>query len=462
METTLTQDVGQAHSDNKPAHAQDGIDSTGQDPGQDPGPEVLDTTLTEDVFFERLILFNVLKSFNPYKLSDLQHVLELRTIKGLLTDDDLIESYFKQTWKFKDDDFWLAGWKTMGLKKLVEEIRAAHPNVTGAPMSVGGELFKPHERALLESEVTKAALLRTWGCLRYVPQRVYANALVGLEVIRAVSTKASINKLRRQKQRWVLISTDVHSHVLTLSLSLSLSLSHSRFARSERFARSHQYFEWACSAGLDTKVIRTLVDECRIKTQDVMYAGCVRAAMMGHFDILEFLSTTYKMRVDANLVKHSIWSGNVDAVDRTVEFVSKKTKSNPMKNAEVRTACLCTAAEMDFDAVALHLISRYGANVNGRHAASGNTPLHGAAMKGCMSVIQVLLAAGADLNAKNKRDETPLCLAEGNCTTNADAWTAVIYLRNECGATDGAREWVQRTGGEHVLASRQRGPVARR
>ena len=249
METTLTQDVGQAHSDNKPAHAQDGIDSTGQDPGQDPGPEVLDTTLTEDVLFERLILFNVLKSFNPYKLSDLQHVLELRTIKGLLTDDDLIESYFKQTWKFKDDDFWLAGWKTMGLKKLVEEIRAAHPNVTGAPMSVGGELFKPHERALLESEVTKAALLRTWGCLRYVPQRVYANALVGLEVIRAVSTKASINKLRRQKQRWVLISTDVHSHVLTLSPSLS----HSRFARSERFARSHQYFEWACPAGLVTK-----------------------------------------------------------------------------------------------------------------------------------------------------------------------------------------------------------------
>jgi len=149
MEPTLTQHVGQALSDNKPAHAQDGIDSIG--PVKDPDPEVLDTTLTEDVLFERFILFNVLKSFNPYKLSDLQHVLELRTIKGLLTDDDLIESYFKRTWKFKDEDFWLAGWKTMGLKKLVEEIRAAHPNVTGAPMSVGGELFKPHERALLES-----------------------------------------------------------------------------------------------------------------------------------------------------------------------------------------------------------------------------------------------------------------------------------------------------------------------
>ena len=242
MEPTLTQHVGQALSDNKPAHAQDGIDSIG--PVKDPDPEVLDTTLTEDVLFERFILFNVLKSFNPYKLSDLQHVLELRTIKGLLTDDDLIESYFKRTWKFKDEDFWLAGWKTMGLKKLVEEIRAAHPNVTGAPMSVGGELFKPHERALLESEVTKGALLRTWGCLRYVPQRVYANALVGLEVIRAVSTKASINKLRRHKQRWVLISIDVHSHVLTLSFAL------------RSFVRSHQYFEWACSAGLDTKVIR--------------------------------------------------------------------------------------------------------------------------------------------------------------------------------------------------------------
>ena len=43
---------------------------------------------------------------------------------------------------------------------------------------------------------------------------------------------------------------------------------------------------------------------------------------------------------------------------------------------------------------------------------NGNTALHLAAAKGLNRVIELLVAKGAQLNVKNKREQTPLAMAE--------------------------------------------------
>ena len=59
---------------------------------------------------------------------------------------------------------------------------------------------------------------------------------------------------------------------------------------------------------------------------------------------------------------------------------------------------------------AVELALELGNDVNAANG-SGNTALHGAAMAGFATVVQLLVDKGARLNAVNKRGETPLKLA---------------------------------------------------
>ncbi len=61
---------------------------------------------------------------------------------------------------------------------------------------------------------------------------------------------------------------------------------------------------------------------------------------------------------------------------------------------------------------AARLVVELGVDVNAATTA-GDTALHDAARQGFDSVIQFLADKGADLNVKNKREQTPLTLAEG-------------------------------------------------
>jgi hypothetical protein len=61
--------------------------------------------LGEDVIFCKLIRDGILRHLNPWKLSDLQRVLEMRCFEGLLSDEDLKEVYFQRMWGFKERDF---------------------------------------------------------------------------------------------------------------------------------------------------------------------------------------------------------------------------------------------------------------------------------------------------------------------------------------------------------------------
>ncbi len=61
---------------------------------------------------------------------------------------------------------------------------------------------------------------------------------------------------------------------------------------------------------------------------------------------------------------------------------------------------------------AVTLCLALGADVNAVNAA-GDTPLHGAAYRGADTIVQLLVDRGAKVNVKNKRQWTPLTIAEG-------------------------------------------------
>jgi hypothetical protein len=79
----------------------------------------------EEVIFCKLIRDGVLRHLNPWKLSDLQCVLEMRCFEGLLSDEDLKEVYFQRMWGFKEEDFVLAGWREMSVEDVKDKILSA-------------------------------------------------------------------------------------------------------------------------------------------------------------------------------------------------------------------------------------------------------------------------------------------------------------------------------------------------
>ncbi|MEO2193253.1 MAG: hypothetical protein ABGY24_12460, partial [bacterium] len=85
-------------------------------------------TLGEQVIFCKLIRDGALRHLNPWKLSDLQCVLEMRCFEGLLSDKDLKEVYFQRMWGFEEEDFLLAGWREMSVWDMKGKIRSALEN----------------------------------------------------------------------------------------------------------------------------------------------------------------------------------------------------------------------------------------------------------------------------------------------------------------------------------------------
>jgi ankyrin repeat protein len=78
-----------------------------------------------------------------------------------------------------------------------------------------------------------------------------------------------------------------------------------------------------------------------------------------------------------------------------------------------------TPEQLESDAMAIARAAiELGANVN-QADANGNTALHQAASKNFNGLIEFLVARGAQVNAKNRRGQTPLALAEGAAAAGA-------------------------------------------
>ena len=96
--------------------------------------------------------------------------------------------------------------------------------------------------------------------------------------------------------------------------------------------------------------------------------------------------------------------GNIEAVK---QHIAAGTDVDAKTRGETP---LLWAARFGQSQVAELLIAE-GADVNAKNVV-GQTPLHWAAMAGHKEIIELLIAAGAEVNAKTKRGDTPLDLAE--------------------------------------------------
>jgi ankyrin repeat protein len=80
------------------------------------------------------------------------------------------------------------------------------------------------------------------------------------------------------------------------------------------------------------------------------------------------------------------------------------------------------AAKFGFRDLAEHLIAEHPDQINALGGSSSNgTPMHSAANAGDINMLSLLLEHGADVDARNKREETPLLLAAWNNKCEA-AW----------------------------------------
>jgi len=202
-----------------------------------------DLTLGEQVLRNPLIRDLSIQDLNPFKLSDLQHILNLRGFYRLLPDVDLKECYFEGACEFRKDEFVLANWREMSVEEIKEEVRGAHPEI-------GGRCVYPPGKVDVNTLNTKEEIVRAFWELTYVPVEVYYAAVGGAHVLRLVK------------------AGDVGEDPEVVG----------------------EYLAWACRAGLDFSVIRGLAEKCSGGGIDSA-ARC--AALGGHADVLNLLASEF-------------------------------------------------------------------------------------------------------------------------------------------------------------------------
>ncbi len=100
---------------------------------------------------------------------------------------------------------------------------------------------------------------------------------------------------------------------------------------------------------------------------------------------------------------HAVWEGKRDVV----KLLLKRGARTDIQSVD-GTPLFCAAVNGDAEAAALLLAA--GADPDAR-GSDGTTPLHGAAESGNVEIIRSLLARGADVNALEGRRGTPLSIA---------------------------------------------------
>lgn len=90
--------------------------------------------------------------------------------------------------------------------------------------------------------------------------------------------------------------------------------------------------------------------------------------------------------------------------------ITKANSSNATKTLSPNEYSLYKAAYLGREGKIKRLIEN-GTNVNVKSPNSKRTPLHIAVSKGRIEIAKVLCNAGADINAKTDKGETPLALA---------------------------------------------------
>ena len=122
-------------------------------------------SLGERVLFCKLTRDGILRHFNPNKLTDLRYVLELRCFKGLLSDEDLRECYFKRVWGYRSRDFLPGNWREMSVKEMQDAICRSVRLYPSLRRVFGTESY-------VRSLRTRDDIFWKYGLLRFVPWNV--------------------------------------------------------------------------------------------------------------------------------------------------------------------------------------------------------------------------------------------------------------------------------------------------
>ena len=364
-------------------------------------PEV--ASLGEGVIFCKLIRDGVLRHLNPWKLSDLQRVLEMRCYEGLLSDEDLKEVYSQRMWRFKEEDFLLAGWREMSVRDMKWRIRRA----------LDYRLDRtPGMREHLMALGTKEEIMREYGMLAYVPVEIAYNAMCGVWALRRVRGVGveNLGRLELEERK--------------------------------------ECYTYSCRAGVDFSIIRSLYESLSAVHRRAGGEGLVNAARGGHLDIVEaFIGT---LGVDVDAVDRNQMTASMAAAmhghTATVNALAGTHNANVEAVGQNGYTALIFAAHNGHTATVNALAGTHNANVEAVDAF-GKTALMHAAQNGHTDTVHALAGThNANVEAGNQHGSTALMIAAvnghtdtvnalvGTYNANVDAidreqngWTALMY-----------------------------------
>jgi hypothetical protein len=326
-----------------------------------------ETSVGEDVIFCKLIRDGILRHLNPWKLSDLQCVLEMRCFEGLLSDEDLKEVYFQRMWGFKEEEFLLAGWREMSVEDMKDRIRAA----LGDVLECTPGMWK-HLMALR----TKEEIMREYGMLAYVPGEIANSAKHGVWALRQVRGVGVEN------------------------------LDGLELEEREKCLR------YACRAGVDFSIIRSLYESPLAVDRRAGGEGIGYAARGGHLDIIEaFIGT---LGVDVDAVDEYGWTALMRAASYghtdTVNALAGTHNANVDADKSGWTELMLAAKNGHTDTVNA-LAGTYNANVDAA-TPKGLTALMLAAMNGHTDTVNALAGThNANVDAVDQYGWTALIWA---------------------------------------------------
>ena len=274
----------------------------------------------EGVIFCKLIRDGILRHMNPWKLSDLQRVLEMRCFEGLLSDEDLKEVYFQRMWGFHEWAFVLAGWE-MSVEDMKDEILSA--------LEDRMELIPGMEEKLMALG-TEEEIMREYGMLAYVPREIADNAMCGVWALRQVRVVGveNLDGLELEKR--------------------------------EKCLRH------ACSAGVDFSIIRSLYESLLVENHFAAGDVMTCAASGGHLDIIEAFIGTIGVNVDAADERGRtalMWAARYGHTD-TVNALAGTHNANVEAADEDGWTALMHAAEEGHTDTVNALAGTYNANVH--------------------------------------------------------------------------------------------------
>ena len=367
----------------------------------------------EDVIFCKLIRDGILKHLNPWKLSDLQCVLEMRCFKGLLSDKDLKEVYFQRMWGFKEEDFVLARWLEMSVEDMKKTIGWALEHRLK---------LTPGMREHLMALRTKEEIMREYGMLAYVPGEIANNAMCGVWALRQVRGVGveNLGDLREVCLRY------------------------------------------ACRAGVDFSIIRSPYESLLAENRRAGGEGLAGAARGGHLGIIEAFIGTLGVDVDTDdrcgwtALMHAARMGHTN----TVNALAGTHNANVEAVLRIyRKTALMRAAENGHTDTVNVLAGTYNANVEAVDQY-GMTALMFAAMKGHTDTVNALAGThNANVEAVDENGGTALMHAAGNGHSDSVNALAVTHNANvEAGDVNGSTglmiaAWHGHTDTVNALAS---------